>query len=415
MIVNLIESVEYACFYTVLCRKNKLLAFLFCFVASSVFIEVINAFSVTAGYYSAVNYLIGFITLSIGELRNSLQKISCSLMPELITAAVNSFLTGAVSFLFYGAIDYASLFENQYVLMIILTKVFQILLLYLTARIILGNELEIPVFDEILIIASILLCKAAIDSLEFLLYLDHYDSFHLGIAILCVVGFIVVLGFTGKDVSDKTKEIMHADSEKQAMSYRMDLMKENIASQQELSRMRHDVQHLLNLVRTGSTAAVKVEAENLQNELNQKVFIPVETISAPVNQILNIERQKAMTKGIHVVYHLSIIREPLLSEDEIYMLLTNLLDNAIDHIGSGKEILVSISSDEEEFAISVRNSIDGKILDSSGQMPASKRPGHGYGMMTVRNVVNRHHGYLSMSDEEGYFTIRILLSGKVQI
>ena len=98
MIVNLIESVEYACFYTVLCRKNKLLAFLFCFVASSVFIEVINAFSVTAGYYSAVNYLIGFITLSIGELRNSLQKISCSLMPELITAAVNSFLTVAVSF-----------------------------------------------------------------------------------------------------------------------------------------------------------------------------------------------------------------------------------------------------------------------------------------------------------------------------
>ena len=158
-----------------------------------------------------------------------------------------------------------------------------------------------------------------------------------------------------------------------------------------------------------------MEAENLQNELNQKVFIPVETISAPVNQILNIERQKAMTKGIHVVYHLSIIREPLLSEDEIYMLLTNLLDNAIDHIGSGKEILVSISSDEEEFAISVRNSIDGKILDSSVQMPASKRPGHGYGMMTVRNVVNRHHGYLSMSDEEGYFTIRILLSGKVQI
>lgn len=413
MIVNCIESAEIAGFYTILARKNRLLVFLIAFAATFAFTEYFNTYSVTAEYLSAVNYLIGFAVLSIGGAGNVLEKIGYSLIPELVVAAVNSFLTVGVSILIYGQVDYVSLLNHQYVLMIILTKVFQISLLYFSAFKIVRKDLEMTAFDQILIIIAILLCKTAIDSLESLLYLDHYDSLHLGIAILSVVGFIVTLLIAVNDISEKTKMIMHADADKEVMRYQIDMMKGNIASQQELARMRHDVQHLLNLAREGRTDSLESEAENLQTEMDQKILIPVDTMSIPLNQVLNLERQKATARGIHMNCRLNITEALPLSEDEVYLLMINLLDNAIDHIGSEKEIAVSAFSDEEEFSVSVINSIDGKILDSSGKLPESKAQGHGYGMMTISRIVRDHHGYMKLSDEDNHLAIRILFSKKI--
>jgi signal transduction histidine kinase len=101
--------------------------------------------------------------------------------------------------------------------------------------------------------------------------------------------------------------------------------------------------------------------------------------------------------------------------ERVGQILTNLLTNAIKYAPDSKEILVKLRSDTQSVTISVHDFGPGISKDHQARIfepfyrteeaNVSKTPGLGLGLAIVAELVERHHGKISVESEEGKGTI----------
>ena len=120
-----------------------------------------------------------------------------------------------------------------------------------------------------------------------------------------------------------------------------------------------------------------------------------------MNYVLTIKKQEAAERGIDFDSTLNIPCSIPMEDADLYLLLSNLLDNAIQHIGIRRKISVEIISIEDRLSIRVINSADIKVLDNDNNIKYRPSEKHGYGIMTVRTLLSKYGGtlYLDQDDE----------------
>ena len=94
------------------------------------------------------------------------------------------------------------------------------------------------------------------------------------------------------------------------------------------------------------------------------------------------------------------------------MLLSNLLDNAIQHIGMEKNIRLTMNTQANFLRVSVVNSVDRQVLDEDGNMIRfNDKKSHGYGIGTIKEIVKKYDGIFEFRqigfDLEAQFVIEI--------
>lgn len=103
-----------------------------------------------------------------------------------------------------------------------------------------------------------------------------------------------------------------------------------------------------------------------------------------------------------------------ISDIDIYILLGNLIDNAIEAVAlsEDKRISVILYSDESTVGIEVGNSVKQGIMKNNLELVSTKKnkEKHGYGMKNVMDIVERYNGtfYKNISNED-YYICRIIL------
>ena len=92
---------------------------------------------------------------------------------------------------------------------------------------------------------------------------------------------------------------------------------------------------------------------------------------------------------------------------DLTVLLSNLLDNAIEgceKISSGREIQVCASLERNYFRSIVRNtSLPVRIANGEVVSTKSNSSLHGYGLINVKAILDKHNGEYTMSYKNGYF------------
>ncbi|WP_196001335.1 GHKL domain-containing protein [Clostridium sp. 1001271B_151109_B4] len=102
-----------------------------------------------------------------------------------------------------------------------------------------------------------------------------------------------------------------------------------------------------------------------------------------------------------------------LDDSELTVVLSNLLNNAIEAASKSEKKVIEISTEyyEGKHIIEVSNSVDNltksMVADISKIRFSTKGTGRGYGLYNVKNIVKKYKGKVNMSLEEDIFNVLI--------
>lgn len=197
------------------------------------------------------------------------------------------------------------------------------------------------------------------------------------------------------------------------MSQQMDIQTKNYMALEESFRaqrtavheFKNQMQTLQNLLTTG-------QAECALNYISQLYTSPIVRVCSVdskhpvIDAVLNRKIFEARNSKIEMQMQVNDLSNLNIREDALVVLLSNLLDNAIEacqRMDGNRSISCSVLL-EESLYISVRNTSLPVVIDN-GMIETSKEPPeeHGYGLKTVYNVLQLLHGEYAMSYENGWF------------
>lgn len=186
----------------------------------------------------------------------------------------------------------------------------------------------------------------------------------------------------------------------------------------QMRRWRHDYRNHIAAMKAyaedGNLEAIKKYLDELDSDLST-VDTVIKTGNAMADAILNSKISLAKSKGIEVKATAYIPVALKISDLDLCVIVGNLFDNAIEASLALPEekrlIRVYMDMKETQLYISFTNFTAGKkLLKSNGLFSSTKRSGsHGFGLISIDEVVNKYGGYLSRNSEDGAFTTEILL------
>ena len=188
---------------------------------------------------------------------------------------------------------------------------------------------------------------------------------------------------------------------------------------QNTRKMRHDMKHYfttyLQLLRDGETEVVIQEMQSiLETELEAENVFYME--SRMVNAVIN--QKAALCKKNKISLEVQITGEfHWENESNIAILLSNLLDNAIEaeiQQENKREIRLKMFIYKEMINIIVENYILKSVLGENPELKTTKKEkqGHGIGIESVKELVRREEGDLEIFEENNYFISQILIPCK---
>ena len=184
-----------------------------------------------------------------------------------------------------------------------------------------------------------------------------------------------------------------------------------ITHMNEIRKIKHDMNHmLLSLL----DDCEKKDYESLHNHINNQLHRINETQTmntgnASLNLILSSQLSKIKDKNIEFITSQFDDDIPM-DKVDFYILLGNLLDNAIENCTSKsiKKIILDIYKDEHNLVIDIKNtSIHNPLIDNPNFNTTKEDRGHGFGMRSIMNIVNKYHGEITYDYSYRYFSVQV--------
>lgn len=134
-----------------------------------------------------------------------------------------------------------------------------------------------------------------------------------------------------------------------------------------------------------------------------------------IKAVLYNKGQRAEKLGVKYTYNVkSNLKNISLDNSELTVILSNLLNNAIEATSmiKKKELEVFIDEDNKYYSINVKNRTEGvKLSDLSNIFKmgySTKGEGRGYGLYNVKNIVDKYKGKIQISLDDDIINIRVI-------
>ncbi len=134
----------------------------------------------------------------------------------------------------------------------------------------------------------------------------------------------------------------------------------------------------------------------------------VSTGNSLIDVLINNKYEIALSKDIALILKLDKLNDVKIKNEEMIVILSNLLDNAIEHCEElrikRKEIFLSIKN-HNSLQIIIRNPIEKEINVENDLIKTTKKgDNHGIGLTNVKDVVKAYDGEIYIDVDDGYFT-----------
>ena len=127
------------------------------------------------------------------------------------------------------------------------------------------------------------------------------------------------------------------------------------------------------------------------------------------------EYRSMQEKHIAVILKVGDLQEICLEEEEIVILLSNLLDNAIRESekvlkNTGKAVIhLKLECEEHKLIFAVRNPVTEKVEIENDTIKSKRGDHHGIGLLNVKAVVDKYGGDMVLSCDENEFKAVVIL------
>ena len=185
----------------------------------------------------------------------------------------------------------------------------------------------------------------------------------------------------------------------------------------ETRQARHDVRHhalmSLEYLRDGKLPELEAYLEQYCNSLNNTAST-IYCQNYEVNSLLNYFVQQARQYGVTVDVQVQLPQDIALTETTLAVLLSNLLENAVDackEIESGeKKISVRGKVSDGFVYFDIANNYTGVLHQTrKGDFLTTKEDGTGLGLRSVSHLVKLHKGVLEVDTKDNIFRVSVML------
>lgn len=184
----------------------------------------------------------------------------------------------------------------------------------------------------------------------------------------------------------------------------------------EMKTLRHDMRHYLTtaseLISTGQIQEAKTYLEKIIEEKVTPIVVGIDTGNIVINAVINNKISACQKKNIEIKCMIdSQFRN--INEMDISILLSNLLDNAINGCAGtfAPKIELTIGTRKSYTYIIVKNSIPASVLSTNPNLETNKKNKsiHGYGIISMQKIIEKYNGSIEFQEENNTFIIEIWL------
>lgn len=346
---------------------------------------------VNQGYLSYFYILIATIVLIISGKKWK-ESIFLAMILNLMFYFIHNLCIILLSMHFYWGIQCGLLLKEHLVLIAVLEMVLFIFGVILTACLVKKKVIEIDGAVCFFVTSISIVLWVLSNYVHFLKFAD-YDLFSL-----CISGVVLVMGIV-LEVYEQKKMRELVDEKDLALKYQSEkeaLLKE---SYEELRTLKHDLKHVL---------TSQIDPDAISASLDQ-AFVPIETGYSYLDTIVNANYIRAIRLNIKFDTYIERIEKININENDLTILLTNILDNAIRHTEGKKEILFEIYKKNGFLMIVCTNSMQHQILDKSGNIKINHSSKNGYGVKSINKIVKKYDGSIKYSQSENTLACSIAI------
>ena len=129
---------------------------------------------------------------------------------------------------------------------------------------------------------------------------------------------------------------------------------------------------------------------------------------------MNAKHEEARQKDISFIMKINDLSGITIADDDIVVLLSNLLNNAIEACDKSKEKIIKIKFviEDKQIILAVKNSIKTTPTEMNGELVTSKTQNieeHGVGLKNVKDIIDKYKGRYVIDYDDNYFTFSSII------
>ena len=232
------------------------------------------------------------------------------------------------------------------------------------------------------------------------------------ITAICITGFNLMVFYMMKRDERKRQNILSQ------MQIQNEIEKYNAISESYKNQQKkvHEFKNQIMCIRSLLNDGEYEAALQYLNKINKTAVQQVHRINTNhviVNAIINTKYQEACNKNIVVVFKGNDLSDIRLKNEDIVIILSNLLNNAIEaceQCKKSRKIKIKIKQNKKELIISVKNTYEQTLLIENGEYKTTKeKDGHGIGIKNVIQTVEKYHGEYAIYHDDNEFQFSIII------
>lgn len=231
--------------------------------------------------------------------------------------------------------------------------------------------------------------------------------FEYGFNILCSAFLLrIQAGMLHESQMEKRLQITNMLWEQAREQYR--ISKENIDA---INIKCHDLRHRLLAIEGMSETAEYADIMETIDSYGSQISTNNEVLDV-IFQEKNFQCRKL---GIQFTCIIDGAALNFMDKTDLYVLFGNLIDNCIEAVskleeGEVKNVQVTVRRDKGFVIIATENGYVGQLLWSGGRLRTSKSDAdnHGFGMLSIENIVHKYQGRYSIGHEDHIFYMNIV-------
>lgn len=240
---------------------------------------------------------------------------------------------------------------------------------------------------------------------------------------VCSAVFFILADLAGFSMSERMMEAVQNQQSSLLTSQKAELSQLHYRKMEELTREYgayvHELEHSLRTVRqlweSGNEAAadeLAASAEDLGRRFRRKLYH-----SDPIINAILMEREKTC-KEQGLRYEVSLasgLSFDFIQDIDKISMFGNLLDNAVEAALLKENGFVNVNlymGNKSLLVFKTENSCSRLSWQDNGHYPTTKKDkkSHGFGIKKLRELTLKYNGILDMQQEEGVFTVSLILS-----
>lgn len=272
--------------------------------------------------------------------------------------------------------------------------------------------------NEWIIIISVFLITLLIGLAMYIIMINDKISDYIYLAstlllsLLDVIIFIFMRNMNVSSQKEREKERLHIQ-----LAQQKDEMRKLEQQYQEISVLRHDFRNSIDcmarMIQQNKQEDALHYAEQLRKRKIGKLQTHIECSSSVINAVVNSKFSDAQVNGIETSFKM-VVQIPENLEFDISIILSNLLDNAIEACCKNEissQIILAVSKFGAYYQLLIKNTIENSVLKNNKQLKTFKleKNKHGLGLKSIRDIVEKRQGMLDIYEENGEFCVSVLL------